>query len=82
LADTLLAYRFSDGGRNFVPPLNVAIDSDECVAACLFGSTLKPGDVEEEFVDGYSPRQREWMETNRVDELYGVVRDVRVIAIC
>src|SRR4051812_41426667 len=58
LAHTVLAYRFSDRGKTifagdrFVPPLGVCVDSDECVAACLFWFTLKPGDVEEEFFDG------------------------------
>ncbi len=86
LADTLLAFQFSDGGkvifqgRNFMPPLGVAIDSDECVAACLISFTLKPGDVEEEFLDGYSARQREWLDTGRADELYVLVRDVEASA--
>src|SRR3954453_16155169 len=79
LADTLLAFRFSDRGRvifagdGFAPPLGVAIDSDACVAACLFGFPLRPGDVEEEFFDGYTARQRAWIESDRVDELYHVV---------
>src|SRR4051812_11802848 len=82
LADTLLAYQFSDRGRvifqgrTFVPPLGVPIDSDECVAACLFSFSLRHGDVEEECFDGYTPRQRAWMETERVDELYALVREV------
>jgi hypothetical protein len=86
MADTLLAYRFSDGGRvifsgrGFAPPLGVAIDSDECVAACLFAFCLRPGDVEEEFFDGYTARQRAWLETDRVDELYALVRDVEASA--
>lgn len=68
LAHTLLAYRFSDRGRvifqgsGFVPPLSVPIDSDACVSACLFWFTLQPGDVEEDFFDGYSRAQRDWIE--------------------
>src|SRR5438270_420156 len=71
LADTLLAYQFSDrgrvifSGRNFVPPLGVPIDPDECVAACLFGFTLRPGDVEMDYFDGYTPHQSDWMESGR-----------------
>lgn len=86
MADTLLAYHFSDrgriifSGRNFAPPLGVSIDSDECVAACLFRFTLRPGDVEEEYFDGYTPRQRVWIESDRVDELYALVRDAEASA--
>ena len=86
MGDTFLAFQFSDRGRvifagqAFAPPLGVAIDSDECVAACLFSFTLRPGDVEEEFFDGYTPRQRAWVESERVDELYQVVRDVEASA--
>lgn len=74
LGDTYLAFRFSDRGRvifqgsNFAPPLGVAIDSDECVAACLFGFTLRPGDVGEEFFDGYTPLQLAWMDSGRAEE--------------
>ncbi len=86
LADTLLAFQFNDRGhvifqgRDFLPPIGVAIDSDECVVACLFGFTLKPGDVEEEFFDGYSPLQRAWVESGRADELYVLARDVEPTA--
>lgn len=86
LADTLLAFLFYDRGkvifqgRNFVPPLGVAIDSDEVVAGCLFSFTLRPGDVEEEFFDGYTRRQLHWLETGRADELYVLVRDVECSA--
>lgn len=82
LADTLLAYRFSDGGkvifqgRMFAPPLGVAIDSDECMAACLACFTLKPGDVEEGFFDGFTRRQLDWLESDRVAELSLLVRDL------
>jgi len=71
LAHTLLAYRLSDRGRVifaggcFVPPLGVAIDSDECVAACHSQLTMEPGDVEEEF----TPAPRAWLESGRADEL-------------
>ncbi len=86
LADTLLAFRFYDRGRvifqgrNFAPPLGVSIDSDEAVAACLFPFTLRPGDVEEEFFDGYSIRQRNWLETGRPGELYVILRDIEASA--
>jgi len=86
LADTLLAFQFSDGGRviftgrGFVPPLGVSIDSDECVAACLFGFTPRPGDVEEQYFDGYTARQCDWLESGRPDELYALVRDVEASA--
>lgn len=82
MADTLLAFQFSDqgrvifSGRCFAPPLGVAVDSDECVAACLFGFTLRPGDVEEEFFDGYTSCQRAWVETGRPDEMYALVRNM------
>jgi hypothetical protein len=75
LAHTLLAYRLSDRGRTvfagdgFAPPLGVAIDSDECVAACLFWLALKPGEVEEEFFDGYTHDQWAWIESGRADDL-------------
>jgi hypothetical protein len=77
--DTYLAYRFSDRGRvlfqgsNFVPPLSVPIDGDACVVACLFWFTLKPGEVEEEFFNGYSRAQRTWMESGRADDLSAIV---------
>jgi hypothetical protein len=78
LAHTLLAYRLSDRSRvifqgdSFTPPLGVCIDSDECVAACLFWFTLKPGDTDEEFFEGYTPQQRKWIESGRVDDLSSI----------
>ncbi len=77
-----MAFQFSDGGkvifqgRNFVPHLGVAIDSDEAVTACLVSFTLKPGDVEEEFFDGFTSRQLDWLESDRVAELSSLVRNV------
>ena len=74
LAHTLLAYRLSDrgavifAGDCFVPPLSVAIDSDECVAACLSQLTREAGDVEDEFTQA----QRAWLESGRADELSGL----------
>jgi hypothetical protein len=75
LAHTLLAYRLSDRGRVifasdcFVPPLGVAIDSDECLAACLSQLTLESGGVEQDHFDEYTPGQRAWLESGRADEL-------------
>ena len=75
LAHTLLAYRLSDrgavifAGDDFTPPLGVAIDSDECVVACLFRFTLEPGEAEPSYFAGYSPTQREWVESGRANEL-------------
>jgi hypothetical protein len=79
LGHTRLAYRLSDRGRvilagdDFVPPLGVAIDSDECVAALLFGFTLMPGDVEEEFFESYTPTQAEWLGSGRAEALSAFV---------
>jgi hypothetical protein len=79
LTHTLLAYRLSDRGRvifagdDFTPPLGVAIDSDECVAACLFRFTLEPDDVEQDYFDGSTPTQRAWLESGRADELSALV---------
>jgi hypothetical protein len=75
LAHTYLAYRFIDRGRTifagdgFVPPLGVAIDSDECVAACLFRLSVRPGQVEDLFFRGYTAAQRAWLESGRAVEL-------------
>ena len=75
LAHTYLAYRLSDRGRtifagdDFAPPLSVAIDSDSCVAACLFRFTLEPGEVEPSYFAGYTSAQREWLESGRAVEL-------------
>jgi hypothetical protein len=80
LGHTCLAYRFSDRGRvifagdDFVPPLGVAIDSDETVDALLFGFTLMPGDVEDEYFDGYTLTQRTWLESGRAEELAGLAQ--------
>jgi hypothetical protein len=78
LAHTLLAYRFSDRGRTifagdrFSPPLSVSIDSDECVIALLRWFTLQPGDVEDDYFEGYTPAQHEWMES-RAGDLTAIV---------
>jgi hypothetical protein len=82
LGDSYLAYRFCDRGRvifqgsGFVPPLSVPIDSDACVAACLFWFTLQPGDVEEEFFNGYSRAQREWADSGRAEQLGWLVQEM------
>jgi hypothetical protein len=79
LGHTRLAYRLSDRGRvifagdDFVPPLGVAIDSDDCVAALLFGLTLMPWEVKDDFFDGYTTTQREWLESGRAEELRGII---------
>jgi hypothetical protein len=78
LAHTLLAYRFSDhgctifAGDRFSPPLSVSIDSDDCVVALLRWFTLQPGDIEDDFFDGYTPAQRDWMQS-RADDLAAIV---------
>jgi hypothetical protein len=83
LGHTLLAYRLTDRGRTifqgdrFIPPLGVSIDSDECVAACLFWFTLQPGDVDEEFFEGHTTLQREWMESGRVGDQSAVVWEMK-----
>ena len=82
IADTLLAYRFSDRGKvifagdGFAPPLAVAIDSDECVTACLNLFTLRPGDLDDEFFDGFTARQRRWVDSDRPDDLGTLVREM------
>jgi hypothetical protein len=82
LGHTCLAYRLSDRGRvifagdNFVPPLGVAIDSEETVDALLFGFTLMPGDVEDEFFESYTPTQAEWLGSGRAEVLSGLVWQV------
>jgi len=82
LAHTLLAFRFSDRGRvifagdNFVPPLGVAVDSDDCVSALMFWLALQPGDADEEFFEKYTPMQREWLESVRPDDLSSLAREM------
>ena len=83
LAHTELAYRLSDRGRvifqaaDFVPPLGVAIDGDECVAALLFWFALRPGDVEDDFFAGYTPTQSEWLESGRAEELAAILSELQ-----
>lgn len=75
LAHTALAYRLSDRGRVifqgriFIPPVRAAIDSDECVAACLVWFTLRPGDVEPEYFQELTTTQRVFVESGRADDL-------------
>jgi hypothetical protein len=82
LADTYLAYRFFDRGRvifqgqGFAPPLGVCIDSDECVAACLFWFTLRPGDTDDEYFESYTPAQKRWVESGRAEELSIIVDEI------
>ena len=83
LAHTLLAYWFSDRGRvifvgdDFSPPLGVCIDGDECLVGLLFWSALRPGDTDADYFAGYTPLQREWVESGRADDLAGIVRELR-----
>ncbi len=82
LAHTLLGYHLSDGGRvifagdGYAPPLSVAINSDECLAALLSWLAMQPGDADEEFFEEYTPTQREWLESGRADDLSSMAREM------
>lgn len=39
-----------------------AVDSDECVRGLLGFLTLRPGDADDEYFDGYTAEQLEWAE--------------------
>lgn len=67
---TLLGYELRDDGRLIFAgqdfagsPMN-ADDSDATVAALLTFLSLRPGDTDREYFDGYSTEQLEWAESN------------------
>jgi hypothetical protein len=67
---TKLAYRFIDGeqvifeGEDFAGSPLHADDSDETLAALLGFLSLRPGDVERDYFEGYTSAQLEWAESN------------------
>lgn len=65
-----LAYRLTHGGETIFEgedygcsPRN-PIDSDEALRGLMGFLTLRPGDTDPEYFEGYTPRQLEWAETH------------------
>ena len=75
---TKLAYRFWDGnellfqGDDYGCPGGHAIDSDWTVGGLLFFLSLQPGDADDDFFRNYTPRQTEWAQSGRAEELGGI----------
>lgn len=66
---TFLAYRLIDPlgstvfeGQDFSPGAATCIDSDEAVRGILGFLTLRPGEVESDYFDDYTPAQLEWRD--------------------
>jgi hypothetical protein len=63
---TYLAYKFYDRGElifrgeDFSPSPMYCDDSPETVTALLTFLSLRPGDTDREYFEGYSPRQLAW----------------------
>jgi hypothetical protein len=72
---SVLGYEFYDHGalifegEDFhASPLH-AIDGDEAVAGLLAFLSLRPGDTDPEWFEGYTPEQLAWVESGRAEEL-------------
>ena len=71
----VLAYRLFDNGNlvfeghDFHCPPLYAVDSDWTVSGLLAFLSLRPGDTDSEYFDGYSPEQLGWVESGRAEEL-------------
>jgi hypothetical protein len=78
---SILAYEFKDGrkvifsGEDYHCAPSHAIDSDACVADLLSFLSLRPGDTDPEYFDGYTPEQTAWMES-RAEELSFVAMEM------
>ena len=46
-----------------------ADDSDECLATLLVFLTLRPGDTDADYFDGYTERQRDWTQDYACESL-------------
>jgi len=76
-----LAYRFRDRGTLifegddfFCSPMH-AIDSLDCVYSLLGFLSLRPGDTDSEYFDGYTPEQMAWCQSGRAEWLSCLVCD-------
>jgi hypothetical protein len=51
------------------PALGAWPEPEEMVATCLGFLSVQPGDTDEEYFAGYTPRQLEWAESDRCELL-------------
>jgi hypothetical protein len=72
---SILAYRFHDEGRLFFEgsdygcsPMH-SIDGDESVAGLLCFLSLRPGDTDDEWFEGYTPEQMGFAQSSRAEWL-------------
>lgn len=71
----ILAYKLYDGdelifkGTDFCCSLCKAVDSVETIEGILAFLSLRPGDTDREYFDDYTPRQMEWCQSARCEEL-------------
>lgn len=74
-----LSYRLSDNGRTIFTGNDFgcspchAIDSMQTVYSLLSFLSLRPGDTDREYFDGYTPEQLEWRDSGRAEELSYIV---------
>jgi hypothetical protein len=72
---SVLGYEFYDNGalifegEDFHTSPLYCIDGDETVAGLLAFLSLRPGDTDREWFEGYTPEQRAWVESGRAQEL-------------
>lgn len=77
----ILGYKFYDGkelvfeGQDFHCSPMHSIDSKETIMALLGFLSCKPGDVDEEYFASYTPRQLDWANSARCEELSYLVND-------
>lgn len=70
-----LGYRLLDSGRvifegvDFSPSPLFAWDSEDAVMALLGFLTLQPGDTDEEYFEGHSQEQLDWIMGESAEEL-------------
>lgn len=71
-----LSYRFSDTrakvvftGDDFSPSPWHAIDTIQVIYSLLGFLTLRPGDTDADYFDGYTPEQLDWCKSARCEEL-------------
>lgn len=70
LGKSIIFYRFTTPdsavlfeGEDFAVPSCTAIDSDDAVRSLVGFLTLRPGDTDKEYFEGYTPDQLDWAET-------------------
>ena len=62
-------------GSDFACSPMDAIDSDACVASLLGFLSLRPGDTDDEYFDGYTERQIAWRDEH-AEDLSMIVHDI------